>query len=49
MQNWYIGMTGGQKKLVYIVSILLVPIWGIGLFSLIVLIYLQLGQKRSGF
>ncbi len=47
MQNWYRRMTGGQKKLVYIVSILLAPIWGIGLLFLTILIYLQLGQKSG--
>jgi hypothetical protein len=47
MKDWYRNMTEGQKKFVYIVSAALVFVYGIGLFPLAILIYLQLGQQAE--
>jgi TPP-dependent trihydroxycyclohexane-1,2-dione (THcHDO) dehydratase len=47
MKNWYQCMTKGQKKFVYFVSMSLVLAYGIGLFPLAVLIYLELGQRGN--
>ena len=43
MKDWYRDMPMGQKIFVYLLSIALVPAFGIGLLPLAVLIYLQLG------
>ena len=43
VQNWYCGMRKSQKIYVYIISILLIPIYGIGLILLAILVYLKLG------
>jgi hypothetical protein len=45
MKSWYRNMPKRQKTFVYIVSIALVFFWGIGLLPLIVLIYLELGER----
>ncbi len=47
MKNWYQFMTKGQKVFVYPLSIALVLVYGIGLFPLAILIYLQLGQRGT--
>ncbi|MCE9679431.1 hypothetical protein LZP69_09625 [Shewanella sp. AS1] len=44
MKNWYKKMTKGQKIFVYLVSMALVLVYGIGLLPLAILIYLQLGE-----
>jgi len=45
LNNWYMGMTKGQKILVYVISCGLVPFFGIGLAPLALLLYLQLGMS----
>lgn len=45
MSEWYRNMPKGQKAFVYLVSCALVLVYGIGLFPLVVLIYLHLGQS----
>jgi len=45
MKKWYKNLTKGQKKFVYFVSICLIFAFGIGLLPLVVLIYLELGNK----
>jgi hypothetical protein len=45
MKNWYKKMPKGQKIFVYLVSIALVLVYGIGLLPLAILIYLELGQR----
>ena len=45
LQSWYNGVTVGQRKFLWIISFLLVPVWGIGLVPLAILIYLKLGMK----
>lgn len=46
LQNdWYLGMTKGQKVFVYLVSCALILLAGIGLIPLALLIYLELGLK----
>ncbi|MDR2712495.1 MAG: hypothetical protein LBB91_05215 [Clostridiales bacterium] len=46
LQNWYNSMTPMQVKFLWIVSFLLVFIYGIGLIPLALLIYLKLGNQR---
>lgn len=45
LQNWYKGMTAEQRKFVWIVSILLLPLWLVGVPTTLLLIYLHLGTK----
>lgn len=45
MKNWYINMTVGQRKFVWVVSILLLPFWPVGVPTTLLLIYLHLGAK----
>lgn len=45
LQRWYCGMRKSQKLYVYVISILLIPIGGIGLIMLAVLFYLKLGSN----
>lgn len=47
MKSWYKKMTKGQKIFVYLVFIALVFVFGIGLLSLAILIYLQLGGDST--
>ncbi len=47
MRDWYKNMPKGQKIFVYMVSTALVMVYGIGLFPLAVLIYLELGQRGN--
>lgn len=44
LQRWYSSMCKSQKIYVYAISILLIPIYGIGLLMLAVLFYLKLGS-----
>jgi hypothetical protein len=44
LQGWYSSMRKSQKIYVYAISILLIPIYGIGLIMLAVLFYLKLGS-----
>ena len=43
LQRWYSSMRKSQNIYVYAVSILLIPIYGIGLIMLALLFYLKLG------
>ncbi|MGF6921710.1 hypothetical protein [Paraburkholderia sp. 40] len=45
MKNWYANITNGQKVFLYLVSSLLILVYGLGLIPLVVLIYLQLGVQ----
>jgi len=47
IEDWYRDMPKGQKIFVYLVSIALVWVFGVGLLPLAILIYLELG-KRGG-
>lgn len=47
MKNWYQFMPKGQKIFVYLVSIALILLYGIGLLPLVILIYLELGQRGN--
>lgn len=46
MQAWYNGNTKAQKILMYIVSVLFIVFYGIGLPPLLLLLYLEFGKKR---
>ena len=46
LKNWYNSMTPMQVKFLWIVSFLLVFLYGIGLIPLALLIYLKLGNQR---
>jgi hypothetical protein len=46
LQRWYCGMRKSQKIYVYTISIILIPIYGIGLIMLGILFYLKLGSGR---
>jgi hypothetical protein len=45
LNEWYEGMGKGQKGFVYLVSVALVFVFGIGLGPLALLIYLELGLR----
>ena len=45
IEDWYRDMLKSQKILVYLVSIALVIVWGVGLLLLAILIYLELGER----
>jgi len=47
MKDWYEGMTNGQRILVYLVSVVLIYAYGIGLLALSMLIYLHLGRTTD--
>ncbi|MBH0040434.1 hypothetical protein [Pseudoalteromonas sp. SWN166] len=47
IENWYYGITKGQKIFIYLVSTALVPVFGIGLLPLAILIYLELGLRGN--
>lgn len=47
MKNWYKNITKGQKIFIYFISLALVFVFGIGLFPLAILIYLELGQRGN--
>lgn len=47
IQKWYNNMTKAQRMYVYIVSCLLIFVYGIGLIPLSVLIYCKLGTRKS--
>lgn len=42
---WYENMPKWQKVFVYFIAVVLVPFYGIGLFPLALLIYLELGLR----
>jgi hypothetical protein len=44
LQSWYCGMRTSQKIYVYAISIILIPIAGVGLIMLAILFYLKLGS-----
>jgi hypothetical protein len=46
LQRWYCGMRKSQKLYVYIVLVLCIPVYGIGLIMLAVLFYLKLGSDQ---
>lgn len=45
LNEWYDGMTKGQRYFVWAVSAAGVLVYGIGLIPLVLLIYLQLGAQ----
>ena len=45
LQDWYYSNTTGQRKFFWILSILLVFLFGIGLIPLALLIYIKLGDE----
>jgi hypothetical protein len=45
VENWYEEINKNQKIFIYVVSILLVGFFGIGLLPLAILIYLELGLR----
>lgn len=45
--HWYTNMTKPQRVFVYIVSVLLIPAYGLGLVPLALLIYIQLGNSTK--
>jgi len=47
LQDWYNGITPWQRNFLWIVSILLIACYGIGLIPLALLIYLKLGNQRN--
>jgi len=47
MKNWYKKMPKGQKTFVYLLSTVLVLVYGTGLLPLTILIYLELGQRGA--
>jgi hypothetical protein len=48
LQNWYHnGITVGQRRLLWIVSVLLIMVFGVGLIPLAFLLYLHLGEHSS--
>lgn len=44
--HWYWSMTVKQRKLCWIVSILSIVLWGIGLIGIVILLYCQFGKER---
>jgi hypothetical protein len=44
LEEWYDGMTKGQRVFVYVVSVGLVAVYLLGLIPLSLLMYLQLGK-----
>lgn len=44
MKNWYDNLTKAQLIFLYLVSICLILVYGIGLIPLAVLIYFALGE-----
>ena len=46
LQNWYNSITPWQRKFLWILSILLILVYGIGLIPLALLIYLKLGNQK---
>ena len=46
MQEWYRGITRGQKIFLYLVSVFLVLFWGVGLIPLACLVYCSLGKSE---
>ncbi len=48
LQKWYNGMTYGQRLFVWIVSGMLIFIYGVGLIPLSILIYCKLGTSKTG-
>ena len=47
LQHWYCGMRKSHKIYVYCISILLIPIAGVGLLMLALLFYLKLGSDEN--
>jgi hypothetical protein len=48
LQNWYhTSITVGQRRLLWIVSVLLIMVFGIGLIPLAFLLYLHLGVHSA--
>jgi hypothetical protein len=45
LNKWYVGMTHNQRKLVWIVSILAIVAYGIGVPTTLLLLYLHLGAR----
>ena len=45
IENWYEEINKNQKIFVYVVSTVLVGVFGVGLLPLAVLIYLELGLR----
>ena len=46
LQDWYYSNTTGQRKFLWILSVVLVPVYGIGLIPLALLIYIKLGNQQ---
>ena len=46
LQDWYNNITPWQRYFLWILSLLLVVVYGIGLIPLALLIYLKLGNQR---
>lgn len=49
MKNWFDSRTRWQKVYLYVISMLLILFFGIGLVPLVILFYLHLGNKRVDF
>ncbi|GEM_PF-1771618 len=47
MKKWYKDINKGQKIFIYLVSLALTLMWGVGLLPLAILIYLELGERNS--
>jgi hypothetical protein len=45
MKTWYRNISKGQKIFIYLVSVGLIAVVGIGLVPLAILIYLELGER----
>lgn len=45
LQNWYTNMTARQRKFVWALSIITLPVLFIGVIPTLLLIYLHLGTK----
>jgi len=46
LQTWYNDITVGQRTFLWILSVLLIPLFGIGFVPLALLIYLKLGMRQ---
>ena len=46
IQKWYNNMSENQRLFLYILSILTIPFFGVGIITLCILIYCKLGMKK---
>lgn len=47
LASWYKNMARGQKVLVYLVSIIFVPVFLVGLIPLLMLLYIEIGERNK--